>query len=204
MNLGFNFLAFPLAQSPASSNTIMLEKSTMLRGAIRSGALEETNATWRAWLATSRKVIAYQRHHLGDTAANNGVASAPPEGVHDLALGFALVDISDAVGPGQGKGDEESFTATRKMKSTKERKMDGLAFSKFVSGIVRAIRMMGVFTVRTVDSFGVAAVSIMVVCVLFLLMLGLQQRDLQRLKDQVEELVGIVRDLRDRIDEGRE
>lgn len=173
----------------------------MLRGAIRSGALEETNATWKAWLATSRKVIAYQRYHLGDIAANNGVASAPPEGVHDLAQGF--VDISDAVGLRQGKGDEESFTTAREMKSTKERKIDGLAFSKFVAGvIIRAVRMSGGFAIRTVDSFGEAAVPILVVCVLFLFMLGMQQRDLRRLKDQLEELVGIVRELRDRIDEG--
>lgn len=175
----------------------------MLRGAIRSGALEETNATWRAWLATSRKVIAYQRHHLGGTAANNGVASAPPEGVHDLAQGCTLVDISDAMGPGQGKVDEESLAA-RGMKSTKERKMDGSGFYSFVSGVTRAIRVLGVYAVKTVDSFGVAAVPTLVVCVLFLLMLGLQQRDLHKLKDQVEELVGMVRELRDRIDEGRE
>ena len=166
----------------------------MLRGAIRSGALEETNATWRAWLATSRKVILYQRHRLGGTAANNGVATlSSRRKFNDLAEGFALENrSSDGVEPGQGRGDA-AILAVIEMNSVKENEINGSGFSRFVSAAIRTIRTLGVFAVNAVDLSGVGAAPTLLLCMLFLVVIGLQQRDLRRLKDQVEELVGTVK-----------
>ncbi|CAM9899045.1 unnamed protein product [Choristocarpus tenellus] len=64
---------------------VHMYQNTFLRGAIRSGAVEESKASWQAWLRASQTCVAYQRRRLGCTAADNGQGVRPPPGIFDLA-----------------------------------------------------------------------------------------------------------------------
>lgn len=161
----------------------------MLRGAIRSGAAEETSATWKAWLLASKKVIAFQRHRIGRVAANDGVTAAPPAGVFELARGFAAGEgaVGFPVEVEYGVEDEAGRNGTLRMG------LEGMANWKAVAGVVHSLVRRGV---EVVKSAGLPTV----LSLFCLLVLALQQRDVRRLTNQVEELVAAVGELRDRID----
>lgn len=161
----------------------------MLRGAIRSGAAEETRATWKAWLLASTRVVTYQRYRLGLAAANDGDASPPPAAVFELAMGFNAGEGTTDEAEEVARGVEEVVVAM----GEPSREVDGIGAANLVAGFVRlplewsaAIKLPGVPTV---------------LALLCLLMVVVQRREVQRLTGQVEELTAAVGELRYQIDE---
>lgn len=129
----------------------------------------------------------YQRHRVGRTAANDGVAAKPPAEVFALARDF--------------RAEERAATGAARQVS---RGIDDEAAVKALEGNTRWGKVaMG--AVRWLAESGVAAVKLAgvptVLTLLCLLLVAMQQRDVQRLTRQVEELVNAVGDLRNKIEE---
>lgn len=171
--------------------TVSLLKSTVLRGAIRSGAADETSATWKAWLLASEKAVAYQRHRLGHPAANLGVALAPPPGLFDLANRFAretsTTDIAESSPSSVGDdvrgtnptGERSPKTSLRGDKENWH--LVGLLVRALGQGVAKAFKLVGVPAVLTL------------IC---LVLIAAQQRAIGKLAGQIEELAAVVSELR--------
>lgn len=163
----------------------------MLRGAIRSGAVEETSATWKAWLLASMKVVAYQRQRIGESAANEGVATPPPPGVFELAIKFEAGE-GEVGAPGEiPRGVIENSPAQNGSPESDLRVTDAW---KIVAGVSQ---WLGKIVVDVLKHAGAPAVFGLV-C---LLLVMVQQRDVRRLTHQVEDLVATVSELRNKIEE---
>lgn len=207
-------LLLHLPQRPLHLPLLLCSKSTMLRGAIRSGAAEETKSTWKAWLLASKKILAYQRHRIGRAAADDGVATNPPDDVFDAAKKFAAgggaanaakhatrglgggtttaaaaaaAGETGGVGP-VGGGVADAGDAASELGLEEE--LEGKNRWKIVGGLVRLLAEWAVAVVRFA---GVPSV----LCVLCVLVVVMQQRDVRRLTAQVEELLAAVDGLRE-------
>lgn len=159
----------------------------MLRGAIRSGAAEETKATWDAWLLASKKVVAYQRHILGHVSADDGVATAPPSSVFELARVFTTAEggavrVTEQV---VRNVDDKEEAQNRPISSFQGREGHG-------NLAVALVQALGQCAVAAVKFLGVPNVLIL----LCLLMVAVQQREIQRLAGQVDDLIAAVDGLR--------
>lgn len=137
--------------------------------------------SWNSWLHATKKVVLYQRHQLGRKEANDGVAATPPAKVFALARDFKAGAATSAVG--QSPRGVEGEAAVKAL--------EGIDWVKLVVG-----------TVRWLVESGVAAVKLAGVPTLLalfcLLLVTRQQREVQRLTTQLEEL---LEDLRNKIDE---
>lgn len=166
---------------------LMTPKSTMLRGAIRSGAAEETKATWDAWLLASKKVVAYQRHRLGRVSADDGVATPPPTDVFDLARVFTMAEGGAVSATEQAAHDvNDKAAAQHRPRSV----FQGTAGDGNL--VVALVQTLGQCAVATVEFLGVPNVLLL----LCFFMVALQRREIQRLTGQVEDLFAAVDDLR--------
>lgn len=181
----------------------------MLRGAIRSGAAVETKSTWKAWLLASKKVLVYQRHRLGRAAADDGVATDPPDNVFEAARRFAAGEgATDAVKHvSRGTGGDAAAAATvaagagaagagvaaagdDAASGLLEQEPEGRSKWRIIGGVVRLLAEWAVAAVRLA---GVPSV-LSAFCLLVMVM---QQRDVSRLAAQVEELLAAVDELRE-------
>ena len=184
---------------------LLCAKSTMLRGAIRSGAADETKSTWKAWLLASKKVLAYQRHRLGRTAADDGVATDPPDDVFEAARRFAAGEGATDAAKHEERGIGGDTTAPAAVAAAAggggiaaavasglelELESEGRNKWSIVGGVVRLLAEWAVAAVRFA---GVPSV-LSVFCLLLVVM---QQRDVRRLAAQVEELLAAVDELRE-------
>lgn len=124
----------------------------------------------------------YQRHQLGRKAADDGVASPPPANVFALARDFKA-EVATSAGGQVPRGVESEMAA---------KPLDGnIDWFKLIVGTVRWLLENGVAAVKLA---GVPTV-LTLFCVL---MVARQQRQVQRLTSQLEEL---LEDLRNKIDE---
>lgn len=159
----------------------------MLRGAIRSGAAEETKATWDAWLLASKKVVAYQRHRLGHVSADDGVATAPPTSVFELAGVFTAAEGGAVRATEQvaRNADDKENSPNRPRSS-----FQGIAGHGNVA--VTLVQALGQCAVAAVEFLGVPNVLIL----FCLFMVAVQRREIQRLTGQVDDLIAAVDGLR--------
>lgn len=138
--------------------------------------------SWKSWLHATKKVVLYQRHQLGRKAANDGVAATPPGKVFALARDF--------------KAGAAASTAGQSLRG-----VEGEAAVKVLEGNIDWLKLV-VGTVRWLVESGVAAVKLAgvptVVTLCCVLLVARQQREVQRLTSQLEEL---LEDLRNKIDE---
>lgn len=132
-------------------------------------------------------MITYQRHRVGQTVANDGVAAKPPADVFTLARDFpteerAATGAAGHVSRGvEGKAEVEALEGN-------------IDWVTIVMGAVRSQAESGVVAVK---SAGVPAI----LTLLCIVLVAMQQRDVQRLTGQVEELVNAVSDLRNKMEE---
>lgn len=175
----------------------------MLRGAIRSGAADETKSTWKAWLLASKKVLAYQRHRIGRTAADDGVATDPPDNVFEAAREFTAgggggTDATKNVARDLGGGAATAATVAGAevagggdaASGLLELESEGRSKWRVVGGVARLLAEWAVAAVRLA---GVPSV-LSAFCLLLVVM---QRRDVRRLTAQVEELLAAVDELRE-------
>lgn len=143
--------------------------------------------SWKSWLQATKKVVLYQRHQLGQKAANDGVAENPPANVFALARDFKAGAATSAAGK-------------------VPRAVEGEAAAKALPGDIGWVNLI-VGTVRWLVESGLAAVKsagVPTVLALFcLLLVARQQREVQRLTTQLEEMLEDLRleGLRNRVDE---
>lgn len=138
--------------------------------------------SWNSWLHATKKVVLYQRHQLGRKAANDGVAATPPAKVFALSRDFKARAATSAEGQLPRGGEAEAAVKA----------LGGdIDWFKLVVGTVRWLVQSGVATVKLA---GVPTV-LTLFCVL---LVARQQREVQRLTSQLEEL---LEDLRNKIDE---
>lgn len=185
----------------------------MLRGAIRSGAADETKSTWKAWLLASKKALNYQRHRIGHTAADDGVATDPPANIFEAARRFAAGEKTTDTTKHVARGVRGDTTAAAAAAAAVAATGAGVAIAapgddagselglesglegrrskwRIAGGVVRLLAEWAVAAVRFA---GVPSV-LSVFCLLLVVM---QQRDVRRLTAQVEELVAKVDQLRE-------
>lgn len=168
----------------------MIGQSTIIKGAIRSGAADESDMTWKAWLVASKKVVAYQRHHLGRNAANRGSAPAPLAGVLDLATRFVVDDGSATSMHSVDFVGDEVVAKPRDVSSA-----TGLEGERENWRLVaNLIKSLGDLAAAVVGVAGVPTV-VMLCCVLLVFA---QQRAIGKLNSQVEDLMAAVSELCDR------
>lgn len=146
--------------------------------------------SWKSWLAASKKVVMYQRHQIGRTAANDGVAAKPPQEVFALAGDFVPQDGATAGVDGQAPRGAEIESALQ----PPEKNID------WASLVVGAARWLAENGVSAIKSAGAPTV-LMFLCLLLVMM---QQRDVRRLSGQVEELVNAVGEMRSSEERNRE
>lgn len=137
--------------------------------------------SWNSWLHATKKVVLYQRHQLGRKAANDGVAATPPAKVFVLARDFKAGAAASAAGelPRGVEGEAAGNVP------------ENIDWFKLVVGTVRWLMESGAAAMK------LAGVST-VLTLLCVLLVSRQQREVQRLTSQLEEL---LEDLRNKIDE---
>ena len=171
----------------------------MLRGAIRSGAADETKSTWKAWLLASKKVLAYQRHRIGRTAADNGVATDPPDNVFEAAREFAAGGggtgaikhvARDGAAAAATVAGAEVAAGEDAASGLLELESEGRSKWRVAGGVVRLFAEWALAAVRLA---GVPSV----LSAFCLLLVAMQRRDVRRLTAQVEELLAAVDELRE-------
>ncbi|CAM9189104.1 unnamed protein product [Discosporangium mesarthrocarpum] len=180
---------------------VVFHKSTFLRGAIRSGAVEESATTWKAWLQATRATIAYQHLRLGLRAVSDGRGVRPPPAIFQLGNDPEQRDIVAGTADGGGvvadpnlnsRGNvagPQSMSATFSLEG-------GSKVSLATGGNEGWTRLVGA---------GAVLVSAMWDCLMILFkspnsvlwvglgllvgVLGLQQRQIQRLEGRVDSLL---------------
>lgn len=146
--------------------------------------LRSLRTSWKSWLAATKKVITYERHRVGRTAANDGFAAKPPPHVFVLARDFPEERAATDAAGQLSHGTEGE--AAKALEGNND-------WVKIVMGVVRSQSELGVAAVK---SAGVPTI-LTLLCIVLVVM---QQRDVQRLTGQVEELVNAVSDLRNKIE----
>lgn len=165
-------------------------QSTMLKGAIRSGAADESGMTWKAWLLAAEKLVAYQRHRLGCTAANEGSAPAPPSGVFEIATRFAVEQMSADSTHLDGHGDADDADSKPRDAVSVQDPEGEVDSGQLASKLIRSVkRVVG-------GGLRFAEVSRILFLCCFLLIFA-QQRAIRKLTSQVEDLMAAVSELQD-------
>lgn len=186
------FSLYPLKITIAFNRlSICCLKSTMLRGAIRSGAADESRATWRAWLLASQKIVAYQRYRVGLAAANDGVATAPPPNVLERSRGLVPEEARIAVATPERARDTQRAVALPRLEGESPIVVDVGREDKWKL-LTDVVYSLGEYSVAALQLAGVPSV-LACLCMVFVI---LQQRDVRRLSSQVEELAAAVREMR--------
>lgn len=162
----------------------------MLRGAIRSGAADESGTTWKAWLLAAEKLVAYQRHRLGYLAANGGSAPAPPPDVFDIATRFVVEQMSAVSTRSGGHGDAD--VADSKLRDAvlvqdPERKVDN---GQLASKLIQSLKRVVAWVLRFAE-----IPKILILCCFMLIFA--QQRAIRKLTTQVEDLMAAMSELHD-------
>ncbi|CAM9408655.1 unnamed protein product [Scytosiphon promiscuus] len=165
---------------------VAFHKSTMLRGAIRSGAQEETRNTWKSWFVTAERAVKCQRHMIGHTAANDGLAAKPPSEIFAIALNFTGEEEAT-------KGGTEDVSRDSKGESAVEAFQQSTDWAEIASRVVRWLAEIGIAAVKSV---GVSTF----LTLLGLLLVVMQQRDVRRLAAQVDQLAEAFADSRNNRD----
>lgn len=144
-------------------------------------------ASWKSWLAATKKVIAYQRHRVGRAAANDGVAAKPPADVFALARDFPAEERGATGAAGHVPRGVEGKAQAKALEGNTD----------WVATVMGAVRSQAKNGFEAVKSAGVPAI----LTLLCIVLVAMQQRDVQRLTGQVEELVNAVSDMRNKMEE---
>lgn len=173
-----------------AKNAGVLLKSTVLQRAIRSGASDESRATWKAWLEAALKVVAYQQQVLGRAQSVAGVSASPPPGVLTLASRPMAGEDAENRSP---IGQDVKRTANTAIHdtSTLDKEQDAGVWSVVVS-VAHSVRAV---------SFDAIASSRITLGLTFLclLVIVIQQISIWRLARQVENLTLAVNHLQKRL-----
>lgn len=143
--------------------------------------------SWKSWLAATTRVVTYQRYRVGRTAANDGVAAKPPANVFALARDLPAEERAAAGAVGQVSCGAEDKAAAKALEEN----------SAWVNTVMGALMSQIQSGVAVVKSAGVPTI----LTLLCIVLVAMQQRHVQRLTGQVEELVNAVSNLRTEIEE---
>lgn len=123
-----------------------------------------------------------QRHRIGHTAANEGVAVKPPSEIFAIAMNFTGDETAKKGGTEHLSRDSEGESAAESFQQNTD----------WAAVALRAIRWLAEVGVAAVKSAGASTF----LTLMGLLLVVMQQRDVRRLAAQVDELVEAVGDLR--------
>lgn len=161
----------------------------MLRGAVRSGALEETVTNWKAWMRAAEKVVAYQGHKLGRAGFIAGVTKPPPPRVFELASRFTPrgYSVDEAA-----TGSEATEVAVQPIGegTTVTRKQHSGPWSLVVRHVLPVLKSFGL------PEFPGTPTMFTLFCLVAIVM---QQFALRRLAWRVEELTSAVSELQEKL-----